>query len=237
MHKTKCTNIFFPIRASPSWFMEHCIGNSISISLPPNLNDVEGWIGFALYASFAVHDKHQTVSRDSKISRSFFCLLCTDDGCLQSFIVLPLTRDIFVESHRLLVLHIPRVFFTHKLNQRKSIWPLFGGFNKSDMNTINSDVEVEVCGMRMVFEQDLEELVQRIFDCISSSPDIYHQGYRQGLEDQVKRLSGYVHAQEESTEPLHGNRPHDFDCFSSSQRLNFSPNNFVIIPERAYIIY
>lgn len=227
----------FPIRASPSWFIQHCIGNSISISLPPNLNDVEGWIGFALYASFAVHDKHQTVSRDSKISRSFFCLLCTDDGCLQSFIVLPLTRDIFVESHRLLVLHIPRVFFTHKLNQRKSIRALFGGFNKSDMNTINSDVEVEVCGMRMVFEQDLEELVQRIFDCISSSPDIYHQGYRQGLEDQVKRLSGYVHAQEESTEPLYGNRPHDFDCSSSSQRLNFSPNNFVIIPERAYIIY
>lgn len=176
----------FPMRASPSWFIAHGLGNSISMSLPPNLYDDKRWIGFALYASFAVHNEHQTVSRDSKVSRSFFCLLCTEDGCLQSFIVLPLTRDIFVESHRLLVLHIPRGFFTHKLNQRKSIRALFGGFN--------SDVEVEVCGMRMVFEGDLEGLVQRIFDCISSSPDIYHQGYRQGLEDQEKRLSSYVHA-------------------------------------------
>ena len=227
----------FPICASPPWFIAHGLGNSISISLPPNLYDDKRWIGFALYASFAVHNKQQTVSRDSKISRSFFCLLCTDDGCLQSFIVLPLTRDIFVESHRLLVLHIPRVFFTHKLNQRKSIRALFGCRNNSDKNIINPDVEVEVCGMRMVFEQDLEGLVQRIFDCISSSPDIYHQGYRQGLEDQVKRLSGYVHAQEESTGTLYGNMPHDFDCSSSSQRLNFRPNNFFIIPERAYIIY
>ncbi|XP_075649786.1 TMV resistance protein N-like [Castanea sativa] len=220
--QNKMYKYIFPIRASPSWFIAHGLGNSISMSLPPNLNDDKRWIGFALYASFAVHNEHQTVSRDSKVSRSFFCLLCTEDGCLQSFIVLPLTRDIFVESHRLLVLHIPRVFFTHKLNQRKSIRALFGGFNNSDLNIINSDVEVEVCGMRMVFEQDLEGLVQRIFDCISSSPDIYHQGYRQGLEDQEKCLSSYVHAQEESTGTLYGNMPHDFDCSSSSQRMSQS---------------
>lgn len=100
----------------------------------------------------------------------------------------------------------------------------------------NSDMKAEACAMHIVYMEDLVGSVQRIFDYILSSPDVYHQGYHQGLVDQVNRLASYVHDKEESTGPMVGNMPRDFDCSSSSQRLNSNPNDFVRILERKYQI-
>ena len=63
----------------------------------------------------------------------------------------------------------------------------------------NSDMKAKACAMHIVYMEDLEGSVQRIFDYILSSPDVYHPGYHQGLVDQVKRLASYVHDKEEST--------------------------------------
>ncbi|XP_040995190.1 TMV resistance protein N-like [Juglans microcarpa x Juglans regia] len=175
--KNKVYKYIFPLRASPPWFIDHRFGRSIRIPLPVNLYDDIRWIGFAVYACFAVKE-NTSVSHDSKLtSRNFSCLLSTDDGCIQSSTIFPLTRDIFRESHRLLVFHIPRLSFTHKLNQQNAIRALFG--------TSSSDVEAHVCGMRVVYEHQVEGFVQAVVDCILGSPEGYHQGYKRSLVHQL----------------------------------------------------
>ena len=187
--------------------MEHTFGHSTKISLPPNLYDDKEWIGFDLYACFAVHE-------DPSVSRNFICLLSTEDGCVQSFIIFPLARDKFVEPYRLLLFHIPRVFFTQKLNQHNSIRAMIGSYG-------SGGVEAEVCGMRIVYQQQLEEFVKIIIDCILHSPVVYHQGYHQSLVDQVNSMPSRVH-QAESSGLSEG---YSSDS-SSSRRLNFISNNF-----------
>ncbi|KAG7946358.1 hypothetical protein I3843_14G036800 [Carya illinoinensis] len=174
--KNKVYKYIFPLRASPPWFKDHRFGRSIRIPLPANLYDDIRWIGFAVYACFAVKE-NPSVSRDSKTCRNFSCLLSTDDGCIQSSTIFPLTRNIFRESHRLLVFHIPRLSFTHKLNQQNSIRALFG--------TSSSDVEAQVCGMRIVYEHQVEGFIRTVVNCILGSPEGYHQGYKRSLVHQV----------------------------------------------------
>ena len=90
------------------------------IHLPPDLYDDKSWIGFSLYACYAVQKHPSTVSYEdlnSKNSGNFHCYLGTNDKYPNLVIIFPLSRDIFLESHRLLVLHIPHLFFMDKLNQ------------------------------------------------------------------------------------------------------------------------
>ncbi|XP_035545900.1 uncharacterized protein LOC109003835 [Juglans regia] len=144
----------------------------------PLSNEDHGLKGVLLSLLLQYFEENSSVSHDSKLtSRNFSCLLSTDDGCIQSSTIFPLTRDIFRESHRLLVFHIPRLSFTHKLNQQNAIRALFG--------TSSSDVEAHVCGMRVVYEHQVEGFVQTVVDCILGSPKGYHQGYKRSLVHQV----------------------------------------------------
>jgi hypothetical protein len=204
----------FPLSESPLWFRNHGTGPIHNINLPPNLYDNKRWMGFALYARYAINDQ-ATASRDnlhSTISRNFFGLLDTDDHDLECFMVFPLSRDVFVESHRLLLFYVPRLFFTDKLNQRSCIRAAFGSFSPG--------VEVEMCGSRVLIQEDLKGLVQTIAGCILRSPDKYHQGYSRSLEDQAKGLLSYVPEAISSTEcnPLEGEWPIPFGLCTSMQR-------------------
>jgi hypothetical protein len=82
------------------------------------------------------------------------------------------------------------VFFTQKLNQHNSI--------RAMIISSSSGVEAEVCGMRIVYQQQLEEFAQIIIDCILHSPVVYHQGYHQSLVNQVNSLPSSVHQAESS---------------------------------------
>lgn len=87
---------------------------------------------------------------------NFHCLKLWSDG-----------EDNFMGSHRLLVIHIPRGRFKERLNKCRSIHAAFVSLNPS--------VEAEMCGIRVVYEQDLKGLIQTITQCtIRSPPAVYY---------------------------------------------------------------
>ncbi|KAH0996226.1 hypothetical protein GBA52_020090, partial [Prunus armeniaca] len=42
-------------------------------------------------------------------------------------------------------------------------------------SSVTEGVEVELCGIRLVYEQDLKGLIQTITQCIINSPPVYYQ--------------------------------------------------------------
>ncbi|XP_004289195.1 PREDICTED: uncharacterized protein LOC101309295 isoform X2 [Fragaria vesca subsp. vesca] len=66
------------------------------------------------------------------------------------------SRDIVVLERRikLVVLHLPRVYFQQQLNQCQVISALF--------TTINPELEVVMCGSRLVYQQDLRDLIRSL---------------------------------------------------------------------------
>ncbi|KAF3953720.1 hypothetical protein CMV_020863, partial [Castanea mollissima] len=48
------------------------------------------------------------------------------------------------------------------------------------------DVRVEECGLRLVYEQDVENFVQTLAQCMLESPDAYHECFHQNLLHQVE---------------------------------------------------
>lgn len=143
--------------------------------LPPNLHNDPKWMGFAVCAFYTVNKNPVDPSLDSKL-RLIFCGLSAGDGApsgrLLSF---PLSRDIFKENKRLLVFYIPRVLL--QLNQCSEIWASFGSESPS--------VEVEMCGINLVYEHDIKEFVEVLVKCILESPDLYHEHYLRNLLCQI----------------------------------------------------
>ncbi|CAL9025792.1 unnamed protein product [Prunus brigantina] len=71
-------------------------------------------------------------------------------------------------SHRLLIVHIPCVRFPEHLNRCHFIQALFG--------CRTPGVEVELCGIRLMFKEDLKGLIETITRCTNDRPAYYETG-------------------------------------------------------------
>ncbi|KAG7943392.1 hypothetical protein I3843_15G035900 [Carya illinoinensis] len=211
--QNKMHKYIFPLSASPLWFTLHGMGPIVDVELPPNIYDDKGWIGFAVYVSYVIRDQ-------TSVSRNIFGHLDAYDHDLECFFVFPPTPDTMVAGpSRLFLFHIPRVFFANKLNQRSKIRASFG--------TNNHNMEVVMCGIRLVYEQDLKGWVQTIVDCVLRSPEIHRQSYLRSFENQVNNLPNYVYDLAVSSEcypilPEDHERPPPFGYFSMERRNQFS---------------
>ncbi|KAG6620988.1 hypothetical protein I3842_Q046300 [Carya illinoinensis] len=209
--QNKMHKYIFPLSSSPLWFTLHGTGPVVDVDLPPNLYDDKRWMGFAVYVSYVIRDQ-------TSVSRNIFGHLDSYDDDLECFFVFPPTPDtIAAGPSRLFLFHIPRVFFTDKLNQRRKIRASFG--------TNDQNMEVVMCGIRLVYEQDLIGLVHTIVDCVLGSPDIHHQSYLRSFVNQVNNLPNYIYDQAVSTECnpiLPGEMPCSFGYFSTERRNQFS---------------
>ncbi|KAG7943390.1 hypothetical protein I3843_15G035800 [Carya illinoinensis] len=216
----------FPLSASPLWFSVNGIGPVVCVDLPPNLYDDKGWLGFAVYVSYVIRDQ-------TSVSRNIFGHLDAYDDDLECFFVFPPTPDsIIAGPSRLFLFHIPRVFFTNKLNQRRKIRASFG--------TDDQNMEVVRCGIRLVYERDLIGLVHTIVDCVLRSPKIHRQSYLRSFENQVNNLPNYVYDQAVSTECnpiLPEERPRSFVYFSTERRNQFSEKLPSNSEERNYDLF
>ncbi|XP_024191119.1 uncharacterized protein LOC112195031 isoform X2 [Rosa chinensis] len=164
----------FPLRAILPWFNHQCIGNvfipekerigsSVSLPLPLELYNNKEWVGFAVYVAF-------TLPPGVSLEKSccFKSVLYTSDGHFYCLKLSAACEDNFRGAHRLLVIHIPRGRFKKQLNECVGIRAAFVSSTPS--------VEAEMCGIRVVYEQDLKGLIQTITQCTTRNPPAVYYG-------------------------------------------------------------
>ncbi|KAF3948949.1 hypothetical protein CMV_025115 [Castanea mollissima] len=169
----------FPHKKVSNWFSNRNFCYDIRIKLPTNLQNDGTWMGIAVCAYYTVH-KQPGISGDNKDLASFLNFynhLDSDRVCLSRHRVFQESKDIFVESpYRILVFYIPQVLL--RLGECRHIGASF----EHD----KPDVRIEECGLRLVYEQDVENFVQTLAQCMLESPDAYHECFYQNLLHQVE---------------------------------------------------
>jgi hypothetical protein len=162
------------------------------MQLPPNLHNNTGWMGFFAYALYTVEKQ---AAEYSTIVLNLFGVSAAGEAPYRAY---PQSRDIFFGSRRLLVFYIPCLLFG--LNQCSDIWASFQSNNPRVV------MKVEMCGIRIVYEQDIEEFVETLVQCMLECPNEYHQSYHLNLLAQVTESQGCDHGT-------------DFSCSFTLQRL------------------
>ncbi|ONH95342.1 hypothetical protein PRUPE_7G065500 [Prunus persica] len=156
----------FPLRERLEWFSEQSSasapGCEVNLPLPPNLNNDDNWAGLSLYF---VCTLPPGVSR----TRTFYAchLYAPIEGVgyrLMHRLMLCSPWDDNAGSHRLLIIYIPRVRFAERLNRCRFI------------HAFVRTPGVEMCGMRLVYNQDLKGLIQTISHCTTGQSAYYGTG-------------------------------------------------------------
>nr|XP_023903894.1 uncharacterized protein LOC112015694 [Quercus suber] len=170
----------FPHMSVPDWFSYRSFCSDIRIELPANLQRNGRWMGIAVCAYYTVQER-PAISGDNKDLTSFLNFynpLVSHRVCLTRHKVFQESKDIFVDSsHRILVFYIPHVLL--RLEECRHIGASFE-HNKPD-------VQVKECGLRLVYEQDVEKFVQTLAQCMLQSPDAecFYQNLLHQVEERV----------------------------------------------------
>lgn len=143
----------FPNRGVFPWFFHHCLGSLAICYLPQNLLHDKTWIGLELYVSFTWR-----LSNSIDEVPSFLLVDLQAHGQSILFeVTCPIVINSCFGSQQLLVFHAPRELFPRLLNQCQGISALF--------RASTPNVDIEVCGSRLLYEQDLESLIQAKIEC------------------------------------------------------------------------
>ncbi|KAF3957224.1 hypothetical protein CMV_017747 [Castanea mollissima] len=170
----------FPHMSVPDWFSNRSFCSDIRIKLPTNLQLEGRWMGIAVCAYYTVQER-PVISGDNKDLTSFLNFynpLVSHRVCLTRHRVFQESKDNFVDSsHRILVFYIPHVLL--RLEECRHIGASFER-NKPD-------VQVKECGLRLVYEQDVEKFVQTLAQCMLESPDAecFYQNLLHQVEERV----------------------------------------------------
>ncbi|KAM1197388.1 hypothetical protein ACFX1S_009046 [Malus domestica] len=152
----------FSRREKLQWFSEQSTTSActVNLTLPPYLHNDEKWAGLSLYVVCSLPQGVQ-------FGRIYYeCHLYTPIEAvgveaLMHRLMLWSPLDNNVGSHRLLFVHIPRVRFPERLNRCRFIQALFG--------CRTPGVKIEMCGIRLVYDQDLKGLIQTITHCTTTT--------------------------------------------------------------------
>jgi hypothetical protein len=178
----------------------------MTIQLPPNLYDDSDWMGLALCVAISVHN-HPTLIRpnlDSGVSHHLVCLWETDIGCVEPPHVFEITEEKFTWLYLrgfIWVSYIPRKLWSEDLNLCSSIKASIGqslkekekatvghlSEEKNDGNSwMRSPLMVEKCGLRLVYQKDMQELQGTIIKCVTSPFDNNVEYIHQLIQDETR---------------------------------------------------
>nr|XP_048319464.1 uncharacterized protein LOC112493411 [Ziziphus jujuba var. spinosa] len=143
----------FHLKAIPTWFFHHSVAPFTVCYLPMNLFDEKPWVGFCLYVLLTWPNDSLDLETPSELDFEF---QAHGDGGEISRINYTISI-----KHKLLLLNIPRVYFKFIPNQCRAVSAMF--------RTKIQNLEIEMCGIRLVSEQDLKTVVQMIADITLSS--------------------------------------------------------------------
>ncbi|PRQ21566.1 putative P-loop containing nucleoside triphosphate hydrolase, leucine-rich repeat domain, L [Rosa chinensis] len=148
---SKPSDIIYFDNEIPEWFSTISTTNPISISIPPDLTDDDKWKGVTMCAVFAVkgHNVLSVIESDLELSNYFYqCTMETDVFHMKPFIFDgEEIRHLRSSSHLVLISYVARWQFPKwELNQSTTVAAKF--------ETNNPFMEVQKCGIRLVYEQD-----------------------------------------------------------------------------------
>jgi hypothetical protein len=148
----------------PKWFThQNKSGSSVPIRLPDHLDEnYSSWRGIALFIVFKV--KNFPRGQDSKKNHEFIYHM-DNDGGLQDYplIIIDVPKDKLYGLSYGLRLYVSNARFRDHLEERGCISP--------SITISNSDVEIQKCGARLVYEEDMVEFVQNLTQETSGSPE------------------------------------------------------------------
>ncbi|KAF3432385.1 hypothetical protein FNV43_RR27125 [Rhamnella rubrinervis] len=189
------------------------VGRFIVSYLPKDLFDDKSWVGFSLYVVLKMRpsDLHKIYS-DSE-TPPVLHIDMHSHGSSITHITTFTDLSILPHSRQIFLFNAPRVYFTEKLNQCWGVSTLF--------RTSIPDWEIQMCGIRVIYEQDLGDVVNMITECeLNTSPDDEHQESRyQAYVDLVQNLLCQFESHEPNMRkakmPIHSRE------FESPQTSNF----------------
>ncbi|XP_050135380.1 TMV resistance protein N-like [Malus sylvestris] len=147
----------FPLSGSPAWFNTE-VGTSVTIELPQNLHKCKKWMGFSLCASLAV--EHQHIVKEDQYHGS--CRLEMGKHYMNLSLNL---ESLISDKHHLLIAYIPRSMIPELFTQTSPRQICLSFI------TYRPALKVKICGLRILYKQDLQGFVQTITQCILGSSD------------------------------------------------------------------
>ncbi|XP_030962619.1 uncharacterized protein LOC115983903 isoform X3 [Quercus lobata] len=151
----------------PDWFNHQSSKSSVDsvpIQLPPNLFENKSWKGIALCVIFEVKNpKDVSPGQDSEHFHEFICRLDVDGGLKDSRLVYNIPKEKFHGGSFGLWLFISHERFREYLDERSCISPL--------IKTNSQDIEIKMCGARVLCETDMAEFVEKLSQATLGSPD------------------------------------------------------------------
>ncbi|XP_024019716.1 uncharacterized protein LOC21405365 [Morus notabilis] len=154
-------NLCFPQKGIPKWFDDHQLNNSmVAIALPPNLSHDESWKGLVICASFSVNENPDAFSKGSF---RLLCHLASEGICMNPVALCSVTKDkikwLYVRGFIWLA-YIPNVMLADELNGKHIV--------EAKIYSYCPGLIVDKCGIRLLYENDVEELKQTIIQCCTS---------------------------------------------------------------------
>ncbi|XP_048318238.2 uncharacterized protein LOC107417594 isoform X1 [Ziziphus jujuba] len=159
-------NLCFPRKEILEWFGDYQVNERrMGIGLPPNLKTDKDWRGIAVCVAFSVQE-HPNAILDNDNSQVSFRLLChmnTDEGCcLNPVPMFRITKDKFKWScvrGFIWLTYIPSSLLLAELHGQSYI--------VIDIYNECPGLFTQNLGVRLLFEQDVEEFRQSITKCIT----------------------------------------------------------------------
>ncbi|KAM1789782.1 hypothetical protein ACFX12_033909 [Malus domestica] len=142
----------------PKWFLNPNKGDSAQIEVPQNLYDDGNWLGIALSVSSSIHEHPNIINDtpDSEFARELICDLNTQvDRDNKLRFTFDTDKDMWLHAHDLIwFVYIPRALFPESWNQLNLVGATFGSNGPG--------LGLHECAIRLVFKEDVEELVQTL---------------------------------------------------------------------------
>ena len=204
----------FPLKAILPWFNYQCVGREVFSCLPPTLFSDKTWVGFDVYVVLSWDQSVSFDSFDSEFPPFLVVHFHGSGSNVEHKAILSLGKDDLIGTeHRLVMFHVPREHFQEELNECWQISALFS-------TTIPDHVEIEMCGIRIVYENDLRGLIQTITECTLGSSDDNHQRYYKTFENMQKKIFHQAEGTSENNE-VEGEIPSAIDLgyFYSSKQV------------------
>ena len=153
IHQLKGFFLVVPQTEISEWFKNKECGSSVQIPLPPNLFNNRSWKGIALCVIFVVPPSLKDVSpgQDSKYFHEFVCHFDMNGVSLNFPLVLKIPKETFVGSFGLW-LYISHARITEHSDN--------GSYFGSVIRPTIQDIQIKMCGARILYKQDMIEFVQ-----------------------------------------------------------------------------
>ena len=168
---------FPPSKVTQEWFGHPSPGHSVTIDIPPNLYNDNNWMGFALCVCFSLHGDPKNFFDHvfSEIPQYLYCHFRTTVAGVDDQILAFRTGKAEIMwlnniGRFIWISYVPGEPFKYMLRQCNCIEGLF----VSDW----PGVMVQECGLRLLYQRDLEELEQKLKQCnvlISEHSDFVNQ--------------------------------------------------------------